>query len=82
MPANPITGNSPTPAPTLGRRATTGKRGDHGGRRSRRAPGSQGLRFPCGHVEADFAVALRVRETARAVWITCRRCNLIATVWR
>ncbi len=38
------------------------------------------LRFPCGHLEDQPAVAARTRETPRAVWVACRRCNLIVLV--
>lgn len=37
-----------------------------------------GIRFPCGHVVGARAVTRRVRSTPRAVWIACRRCNVIA----
>ncbi len=36
------------------------------------------LRFPCGHLEAERSVGRRTRATARAAWVACRRCNLIA----
>jgi hypothetical protein len=42
---------------------------------TRRQPG---IRFPCGHVVGPRAVARRVRSTATAVWVPCRRCNVIA----
>jgi hypothetical protein len=38
------------------------------------------LRFPCGHVEGQPAVTARTRETPRALWVACHRCNLIALV--
>ena len=37
-----------------------------------------GIRFPCGHVVGPRAVARRVRSTPTAVWVPCRRCNVIA----
>ena len=39
-----------------------------------------GLKFPCGHVAGDRAVAGRTRATATAVWVACPRCNVIALV--
>ena len=37
------------------------------------------MRFPCGHSEPEASVAGRVRRAAgRAVWVACRRCNVIA----
>jgi len=43
------------------------------------APRQQtGIRFPCGHVVGPRAVGRRVRSTPTAVWIACRRCNVIA----
>jgi len=39
-----------------------------------------GLKFPCGHVADDRAVAGRTRSTAAAVWVACPRCNVIALV--
>jgi hypothetical protein len=47
--------------------------GDGGGRRP-----PPRLRFPCGHVESRRAVNRRLRSTERAVWIACRRCNVVA----
>lgn len=44
-------------------------------RAGRRAPA---LKFPCGHVQSAQAVGRRTRGSARALWVTCRRCNLIA----
>ncbi|HUF92579.1 MAG TPA: hypothetical protein VMR23_09405 [Candidatus Limnocylindria bacterium] len=38
------------------------------------------LKFPCGHVQSAQAVGRRTRTTARAAWVPCRRCNLIALV--
>ncbi len=38
------------------------------------------LRFPCGHLEDQPAVTARTRETPRAAWVACRRCNLIVLV--
>jgi hypothetical protein len=46
-----------------------------------RPPSSAGqrcLRFPCGHTEAEAAVASRLRERPGAVWVGCPRCNVIA----
>ena len=37
-----------------------------------------GIRFPCGHVAGPRAVARRARSTPTAVWVPCRRCNVIA----
>lgn len=37
-----------------------------------------GIRFPCGHVVGPRTVARRVRSTPTAVWVPCRRCNVIA----
>jgi hypothetical protein len=37
------------------------------------------MRFPCGHSEPEASLAGRVRRAAgRAVWVACRRCNVIA----
>ena len=37
------------------------------------------MRFPCGHSEPETSVAGRVRKVAgRAVWVGCRRCNVVA----
>jgi hypothetical protein len=37
------------------------------------------MRFPCGHSEPEEPVTGRVRTVAgRAVWVACRRCNVIA----
>jgi len=38
------------------------------------------LRFPCGHVEPEQAVARRARSRAGAIWVACDRCNLIALI--
>lgn len=38
------------------------------------------FRFPCGHVEAGTSIDARVRLRRSAVWVRCRRCNLIALV--
>ena len=43
----------------------------------RRAPE---MKFPCGHLQNARAVGRRTRQTARAVWVACRRCNVIALV--
>jgi hypothetical protein len=41
--------------------------------------GAAVIRFPCGHSERKVSVAGRIRPASRrAVWIACRRCNLIA----
>ena len=39
-----------------------------------------GLKFPCGHVAGDQAVAGRTRSKATAVWVACPRRNVIALV--
>ena len=37
------------------------------------------MRFPCGHSEPEASVAARARRAAgRAVWVACRRCNVVA----
>jgi hypothetical protein len=37
------------------------------------------MRFPCGHAEPEVSATGRVRVAAgRAVWVACRRCNVIA----
>ena len=37
------------------------------------------MRFPCGHSEPEASATRRVRAAAgRAVWVACRRCNVIA----
>ena len=37
------------------------------------------MRFPCGHSEPETSVAGRVRRVVgRAVWVGCRRCNVVA----
>jgi hypothetical protein len=37
------------------------------------------MRFPCGHSEPEASATGRVRAAAgRAVWVACRRCNVIA----
>jgi hypothetical protein len=37
------------------------------------------MRFPCGHSEPEAAVAGRVRRaTGLAIWVACRKCNVIA----
>ena len=36
------------------------------------------IRFPCGHVVGPRTVARRARSTPTAVWVPCRRCNVIA----
>jgi hypothetical protein len=37
------------------------------------------MRFPCGHAEPEASATGRIRAAAgRAVWVTCRRCNVIA----
>jgi hypothetical protein len=37
------------------------------------------MRFPCGHPEPEASVAGRVRRAGgRAVWVACRRCNVVA----
>jgi hypothetical protein len=37
------------------------------------------MRFPCGHSEPETSVAGRVRRVAgRAIWVVCRRCNVVA----
>ena len=37
------------------------------------------MRFPCGHSEPEASATGRVRRAARrAVWVACRRCNVIA----
>ena len=36
------------------------------------------LRFPCGHLEDQPSVAARTHATVRAVWVSCRTCNVIA----
>lgn len=41
-----------------------------------------GLKFPCGHVAGQRAVAGRTRSTATAIWVACRRCNVVALVVR
>ena len=39
------------------------------------------MRFPCGHSEPDASAGRRVRAAGgRAVWIPCRKCNVIALV--
>ena len=39
------------------------------------------MRFPCGHTEPDTSAGRRVRTAeGRAVWISCRACNVIALV--
>ena len=43
-------------------------------------PRGPALKFPCGHVESQGALARRTRATAGAVWVACRKCNLIALV--
>lgn len=48
-----------------------------GGGGSGRLPPTR-LRFPCGHVESRRAVSRRLRSTERALWIACRRCNVVA----
>ncbi len=37
-----------------------------------------GIRFPCGHVVGPRTVTRRARSTPTAVWVPCRRCNVIA----
>jgi hypothetical protein len=49
---------------------TTARRGAHAG----------AMRFPCGHTEPDDSVGRRLRITARAAWIACVRCNVVALV--
>jgi hypothetical protein len=82
MSANVPTRHAGTVARTHAGPGRPGQRVARGGRRSRRAQSEQGLRFPCGHVEVNAAVASRVHETLRAVWVGCRYCNVIAVVWR
>jgi hypothetical protein len=37
------------------------------------------MRFPCGHSETEGSATGRVRRASgRAVWVACRRCNVIA----
>ena len=37
------------------------------------------MRFPCGHSEPEASATGRVRPAGRqAVWVACRRCNVIA----
>ena len=37
------------------------------------------MRFPCGHSEQQASATGRIRPTGgRAVWVACRRCNVIA----
>jgi hypothetical protein len=37
------------------------------------------MRFPCGHSEPEASATVRVRAAAgRAVWVACRRCNVVA----
>jgi len=37
------------------------------------------MRFPCGHSELQASATRRVRAAGgRAVWVACRRCNVIA----
>src|SRR5436309_718214 len=36
------------------------------------------LKFPCGHIAGEKAVARRARSTVGATWVACRRCNLVA----
>ncbi len=40
--------------------------------------GRRRFRFPCGHIEPEGAVGDRLRRTARAVWVRCCACNVIA----
>ena len=35
-------------------------------------------RFPCGHVEAKKSADARRKLKARAAWLSCRRCNVVA----
>ena len=35
-------------------------------------------RFPCGHVEAKKSADGRRKVKARAAWLACRRCNVVA----
>jgi hypothetical protein len=44
----------------------------------RRARAVTDLRFPCGHLEPEQAAERRMRLRDRAVWVACRRCNVIA----
>lgn len=36
------------------------------------------FRFRCGHAEPEAAATRRMRRNARAVWISCQSCNVIA----
>jgi hypothetical protein len=38
------------------------------------------LKFPCGHIEPEQAVARRSRSSATAMWVRCLKCNVIALV--
>ena len=49
-----------------------------GKRQERRRSAKTDLRFPCGHLEAERATERRMRVRGRAVWVACRRCNVIA----
>jgi len=40
--------------------------------------GRRRFQFPCGHLEPEARVGDRVRRGVRAVWVGCRRCNVIA----
>jgi hypothetical protein len=48
-------------------------------RTARRTPE---MKFPCGHLQSARTVGRRTRQTPRAVWVSCRRCNVIALVVR
>ena len=59
--------------------ATMNRRPTGGSAIARRiATPPQTLRFPCGHLEDQPDVTARTRETPRAVWVACRRCNVVA----
>ena len=44
---------------------------------------ARSMRFPCGHSEPEASASGRIHSASeRAMWIACRRCNLIALVCR
>lgn len=54
---------------------------DSAGLARRRMPRrATGLAFPCGHQESEASVLGRMREREHALWITCRRCNVLVIV--
>jgi hypothetical protein len=46
----------------------------------RREPVEDSVRFACGHSESHESAVGRARQTARAAWIPCARCNVVTLV--